>query len=304
VYFGFRYKKSDRFVRVSMYDDGAHGDGAASDGVFGAECPLLSLNVQYYIYAENAQTGAFSPERAEHEFYTIEPEIAAATPGDVFLNELTANNSNGLQNEQGKIRDWIELYNPTGQTLGLSHLYLSPTDTNLVKRQFPLDAIIAPHEHLLVWADNLNLNLVEQHTDFELSKSGESLFLSDGTNIYDEITFGIQAANHSMSRCPDGSGLFAETSTRTPRATNLCVSASHSPEAILEVRVLPNPTSQFLEIEASEPFSQACFYATDGRLCLITNQNQIDVSALKAGVYWLKVVFRDGRFVLRRVGKM
>ncbi len=304
VYLGFRYKKTDRFVRVPMFDDGVHGDGAGGDGVFGAECPLLSLSVQYYIYAENAQTGAFSPERAEHEFYTIQPEIEAAAPGEIMLNELTANNSDGLQNEQGKIRDWIEIYNPTGQTLGLSHLYLAPSDTNLLKWQFALDAIIAPQEHLLVWADNLNLNLVEQHTDFELSKSGESLFLSDGVNVYDQITFGVQAADHSMSRCPDGLGAFSETSARTPRATNLCVSASNSPETVPDVRVSPNPASQFIDIEASEPFSQACFYAADGRLCLVANQNHVDISGLKAGVYWLKVIFSDGRFALRRVGKM
>jgi len=105
AYLGFRYKKSERFIRIPLYDDGAHGDGASGDGVFGAECPLLSLNVQYYIYAENAQTGAFSPERAEHEFYSIEPEIAAAEQGEIFLNEVIANNLDGIQNEQGKIRD-------------------------------------------------------------------------------------------------------------------------------------------------------------------------------------------------------
>ncbi|MFN0216531.1 MAG: CotH kinase family protein [Saprospiraceae bacterium] len=304
VYLGFRYKKSDRFIRVPMYDDGAHGDGAAGDGVFGAQCPLFSLNVQYYIYAENTQTGAFSPERAEHEFYAIKPAITAAAPGEIFLNELTANNTDGLENEQGKIRDWIELYNATEQTLGLSQLYLTTTPANLGKWQFSEDAFIAPKERLLVWADNLNLDIVEQHTNFELSKSGESLYLSDGTNVYDEFTFGIQAENHSMSRCPDGLGAFSASSARTPRATNLCVSAAQNPNTAPDIRVLPNPAVQFLEIESAEPFLQACFYAADGRLCLVTGQKRVDVSALPSGIYWLKVIFPNERFVVRRVGKM
>jgi hypothetical protein len=304
VYLGYRYKKSDRFQRVPMYDDGAHGDGAAADGVFGAECPLLSLQIQYYIYAENAQTGAFSPVRAEHEFYEIKPAIAPATPGAIFLNELTANNSDGLQNEQGKIRDWIELYNPGNQTLGLAHLYLSSTDTSLDKWQFPEDAIIAPQEHLLVWADNLNLELLESHTNFELSKSGESLFLSDGALIYDQITFDAQTANQSMSRCPDGVGDFYETSSRTPRASNLCVSGTEQLQESLDVRIVPNPTRQLLDIEASEPFEQSLFYAADGRLCLRSPEKQVDLSSLPAGIYWLKVCFADGRFALRRVVKI
>ncbi len=304
VYLGYRYTKSDPFLRIAMYDDGAHGDGGIGDGVFGAECPLLSLDVQYYIYAENPQTGAFSPERAEHEFYTISPVIAAAAPGELFLNELTANNSDGIENEQGKIRDWLEIYNSTGQPLGLSHLYLSTASSNLVKWQFPPDAFIAPQERLLVWADDLDHKLLEHHTNFTLSKSGESLFLSDGANVYDEITFGVQTENHSMSRCPDGVGVFSETMVRTPRAMNLCVSASHNLEAAPEIQVSPNPTSQFLDIQSTESFLQACFYAADGRLCLVANQSQVDLSGLNAGLYWLKVIFSDGRFALRRIEKI
>ncbi len=54
-----------------MFDDGAHGDGAAGDNVYGASLPVSSLLIQYYIYAENTNVGAFSPVRAEHEFYSL-----------------------------------------------------------------------------------------------------------------------------------------------------------------------------------------------------------------------------------------
>lgn len=304
VYLGFRYKKTNRFVRVAMLDDGAHGDGAAGDGVFGADCPLFSVQVQYYIYAENAQTGAFLPARAEHEFFTIQSAVTPAADSDIFLNEVTANNADGLQNEQGKIRDWIEIYNATGQSLGLSHLFLSTSTANLSKWQFPADALIAPQERLLIWADNLNQNLVEPHTNFELSKSGESLFLNDGASIYDELVFGVQSLNHSMSRCPDGLGVFAESNMRTPRAMNLCVSGLQNPGAAPELRIAPNPAAQTLRLETEIPFTQAYFYAEDGRLCLQTTESLVNISGLQAGVYWLKVVFPDGRFAIRRLGKM
>ncbi len=68
----FRRNQSEVFQKVPMYDDGKHGDGTSGDGVFGAFLPLGSSEMQYYIFAENKQAAMFSPERAAHEFYTVE----------------------------------------------------------------------------------------------------------------------------------------------------------------------------------------------------------------------------------------
>lgn len=304
VYLGYRYHRADRFVRVPMYDDGAHRDGAAGDGVFGADCPLLSLEVQYYCYAENAQTGTFLPERAEHEFLSIQPQIAAAAPGEVVINEITANNSDGIRNEKGKVRDWIELYNTTDKALGLSHLYLSNKTTELTQWQFPASAFIGPREHLLVWADDLDVPLLEHHTNFDLSKSGETLLLSDGNALYNEVSFSTQAANHAFGRCPDGTGAFADLSERSPRTANRCVSATQQPDADAVVGLRPNPAGDLLEIQSEKPIVQVDFYSADGRLCLQTAQTRVDVSQLVTGVYWLKLSFPGGRYAVRRMVKM
>lgn len=71
VYLGYRLKSTDNFVRISMFDDGNHGDGAANDGIFGASANMIPDQSQFYIYAENDNVGIFSPERAEHEFYIL-----------------------------------------------------------------------------------------------------------------------------------------------------------------------------------------------------------------------------------------
>jgi hypothetical protein len=48
-----------------MLDDGAHGDGAAGDNVYGVSLLVNSLSIQYYIYAENTNSGAFPlPEQS------------------------------------------------------------------------------------------------------------------------------------------------------------------------------------------------------------------------------------------------
>ncbi|MBL0175462.1 MAG: CotH kinase family protein [Ignavibacteria bacterium] len=57
------------FRKTPMFDDGAHGDGRARDGVYGARIANAKPGTQYYIYAENKDAGAFSPERAEHAWH-------------------------------------------------------------------------------------------------------------------------------------------------------------------------------------------------------------------------------------------
>ena len=69
AYVGYRTDTTIKFTRVQMYDDGLHGDGAANDNVFGGTVPATAYSGQYYLYAENANAGIFSPARAEHEFY-------------------------------------------------------------------------------------------------------------------------------------------------------------------------------------------------------------------------------------------
>lgn len=304
VYLGYRYKKTDRFVRVTMYDDGAHGDGAAGDNVFGADCPLNSLHVQYYIYAENSNTGAFSPERAEYEFYSIEPTITAAANNELAINELTANNETGTENEKGKIRDWLEVVNLTNKPLGLSQLYLSNDPAELDKWVFPADAFIQPNEHLLLWADDLDETYIDLHTNFNLSKSGGSLILSNGATIFDEVTFDEQSEDHSYSRCTDATGPFQATSTRTPRAVNLCTSGTDAPVYFSDLALLPNPASATVTIKTSEPVQLVQVFNLNGQILLETNQLQLNIAALPPGLYWVKASGDEEEFTVRKLVKM
>jgi hypothetical protein len=75
VFVKIRANYFGKFVATQLYDDGAHNDGAAADGVYGNDVLIASANNEYYIYAENADAAKFAPERAEHEFY----RFAAAT---------------------------------------------------------------------------------------------------------------------------------------------------------------------------------------------------------------------------------
>ena len=71
VWLGKRMNTAAKFVRIPMMDDGLHEDGAAGDGVYGAQVTLSGDSIQFYFYAENNEAGIFSPARAEHEFHSV-----------------------------------------------------------------------------------------------------------------------------------------------------------------------------------------------------------------------------------------
>ena len=76
VYLGYRFDVTNKFTRIAMYDDGLHNDGAADDDLFGTSLTMETSDGQYYIYAENDNAGMFSPQRAEHEFYSISSNVS------------------------------------------------------------------------------------------------------------------------------------------------------------------------------------------------------------------------------------
>jgi hypothetical protein len=88
VYFAYRNDSTLKFSRTAMFDDGLHNDGAANDQVYGISFTMGSDYAQYYVYAENASAGLFSPARAEHEFYDLPgsaPVISGINEQSTFL---------------------------------------------------------------------------------------------------------------------------------------------------------------------------------------------------------------------------
>lgn len=289
VFLGYRYSKADRFTRVAMFDDGAHDDAAANDNVYGVALPLNSLSVQYYIYAENANTGAFSPERAEHEFYNINPTINTATGSQVVINEVTSNNNSGIANENGKFKDWIELYNTTNQPLGLSGLYLTGTTSDLMKWNFPGKSLIQPNEHLLVWIDDLDKTYLDLHANFNLNALGDAVVLTNGTTVLDSVSFSSQPANTAIGRCADGSGFLGAVASRTPRMVNDCTTGV-AEEGRISVSIYPNPTSSVLQLQTDEQVVSVEVYDVNGNRLIATTDKQMNVKGLAAGSYLIKLM--------------
>lgn len=209
VWLYFRDKAYGRFTVRQMFDDGAHGDGTAGDGVYGAVTTNYPAGnkIHYYIEARAAnaaQAARFSPARAERQTHSYRVGLASAANSPVVLNEFMAANASALADPQGEFDDWIELRNITDQEVDLTGRYLSDEPNNPRKWQFPAGTTIPPDGYLIVWADEDGKATPGLHASFKLDKSGEALFLTDTDANYnavlDSIVFGAQEADRSYGR--------------------------------------------------------------------------------------------------------
>jgi hypothetical protein len=276
VLLGYRNNSRGIFQKIQMFDDGLHNDSLAGDHVYGASIVPSGNIVQYFIYSENDSAGAFSPERAEYEFYSLQTKIDR---GEIAINEMCD--------------DWIELFNNTGETMQLKGVYFSDDRDVMNKWQFP-DTTIASKEYLIVWTDkNLENNL---HTNFTINSSGGGLYLANPAfDIIDSMIYGKGESGKSIGRYPNGVGDFVYMPKTFAYSNNIVTSAGY------EVLIYPNPAIENVTLEyknTEQPISVEVYDAS-GRSVLYreyesqrSNMNacseSINISALLKGFYIVK----------------
>ena len=305
VLLGYRSSVEDAFVRIPMFDDGLNNDGAANDGVYGVSIEITNSFTQYYIYAENSNIGMFSPQRAEHEYYTILANTVNPMLGNLVINEFMASNNTTQADQNGEFDDWIELYNNGTVALDLEGYSLSDDFVDLQQWVFPTGVSIQPNDYLIVWADKDDAQ-TGLHASFKLSSASESIFLSDDSGtIIDEVTYIDQSPDISYGRFPNGTGPF-QLMTPTFDAENNGVSSAedvlyHS----IEIQVFPNPTKDMITIITDKQLSTVQVYDLSGRLVKehIPNQKEfnLDLNSLENGLYLLRAITKDHLGAIQRI---
>nr|WP_320014849.1 CotH kinase family protein [uncultured Desulfobacter sp.] len=250
------YRQSGGFVKVPMFDDGNHQDGAENDGLYGVSISIGSGDLDYYIYAENSSAAAFSPMRAEYEFYTA---YVTDTPGSIVINEFMADNQSSVTDQNDEYDDWIELYNNTDTDISLEGWYLSDDAAEPNLWVFP-DVSIPANGYLIVWADK-DEKQDGLHADFKLSASGETILLSSpDLTLMDQVDFEEQSPDLSMARFPNGTGEFTQM-TPTFLAENTLISGDLNDDGIVDLSDL-NILKQFFR--QSSDNCEECDLDNDG----------------------------------------
>lgn len=298
LYLNYRYDKEDKFTSVLMYDDGLHNDSLAGDGLYAASFTVSVSKVQYYVYADNSVAGAFSPARAEHEFYTLNAYAQEINVGEVVINEFMATNKTIASDETDTFEDWIELYNNASTSINLFGHHLSDDRDNLGKFTFPKNTMIAPKGYLAIWADEDATTKTFVHCNFKLSGAGEAIYLSNANGVLlDSIVFGAQLVDESMGRCPNGLGAFYHIVKPTFQRANYCVGVDVvSDESYgLQMDISPNPADGELSISTSSNIfagQEMYIYSVTGVLMYhdrLSASNKINTSLWNNGIYMLKI---------------
>lgn len=101
--------------------------------------------------------------------------VMATTP---IISEFLTSNSDGLRDSDGESSDWIEIYNPTSQSIDLNGWRLTDSVGDLNEWTFPT-LVLAPNDFVTVFASGKNRAVAGQqlHTNFKLSSNGDYLAL-------------------------------------------------------------------------------------------------------------------------------
>ncbi|MGD8499463.1 MAG: chitobiase/beta-hexosaminidase C-terminal domain-containing protein, partial [Phycisphaerales bacterium] len=113
------------------------------------------------------------------------------------ISEFMASNGSKMPLEEGELldedgdsSDWIEVYNPTDETVNLGGWHLTNDADNLDGWEFPNGIRLDPGQFLIVFASGKNRTIAgaELHTSFSLDIEGEYLALvhSDGVTVVHE----------------------------------------------------------------------------------------------------------------------
>ncbi|MGA2862971.1 MAG: lamin tail domain-containing protein [Verrucomicrobiota bacterium] len=128
----------------------------------------------------------------------------------LWLNELQADNYSGITNRAGQRTPWLELYNPSSNTLSLTGLYLANNYSNLTQWAFPTNSSIYPGQFMVIFADGqTNLSTTnELHASFVLPSLTGSLALSRLFNgqpqVLDYLDYANLAPDYAYGSFPDG----------------------------------------------------------------------------------------------------
>jgi hypothetical protein len=103
----------------------------------------------------NSPNRRASRRRRARMFELLEPRLVM-TGNNPVITEFMASNDSTINDGRGVSADWIEIHNPTSQTINLAGWHLTDESDNLDKWTFPSlpQSVLDPGEYLVVFASN------------------------------------------------------------------------------------------------------------------------------------------------------
>ena len=226
-------------------------------------------------------------------------------PNDLVINEFVATNDSigGVEEPDGGVSDWIELYNNTDQDITLNqHFYLSDDIDFLKKWNFKDTVVITANDYLIVWADR---DIHEQgiHTNFKINKSGGDLFLTyEDLTIIDQVNYEQQELNKGYARVPNGTGDFVIQDMTFANNNNGIVGVKDI-KIKNKVFIYPNPAQSYINLQSELLIEELYIFNAQGQRqkYLSKPTSLIDISDIPEGVYYINIIFANHTQLLKLI---
>ena len=205
----------------------------------------------------------------------VEVTSNTATDTNVIINEIMAANIDVYLDPSQNYGSWIELYNPTNQSVTLGGLYISDDPSNLKKHRLKADYGALPangyalitFDHYEVWTP-----YAVRQIDDKLDCEGGIIIISDGNNIIAQQNYPQAIARTSYARTKDGEGEWGITGNPSPGASNQAAGGFATEQ--LAAPVVDKDAQLFtgmMQVCVNIPDGATLRYTTDGTAPTLSN---------------------------------
>ncbi|HAK97295.1 MAG TPA: hypothetical protein DCM87_20475 [Planctomycetes bacterium] len=214
----FRYQgDAEPQPAILMQDDGAHGDGAAGDGLWAGTIPAQGeRGVEFRVIAYRGAAVDIEPDT---QWIAYMSGRTAVPP--LVITEILPKNLANLANSNGDFGDWVELYNASTADIALDGYYLTDNYRRPHKWAFPLGLVLGAGARRLVWCDEDEAapGVEELHAAFQINGDHEEIFLADRGGLFNGFFFSDEIEDVSIGLVGDR-GPLARFLKPTPGAAN------------------------------------------------------------------------------------
>ena len=144
----------------------------------------------------------------------------AQSAKSIVINEIMVSNAGVVMSPAYNFDGWIELYNPTEESVNLSGMYLSDNASNLKHWKMPADIGTIPAKRfLVVWLGSADIK--KNQAPFKLDCDGGTIYLSDARGqLIVSQNYPKAMSRTAWARKTDGGSEWGWTASPTPGATN------------------------------------------------------------------------------------
>ena len=193
----------------------------------------------------------------------------------LVINELMASNAGVVMSPAINFDSWIEVYNPSDQTVNLGGMYLSDDANNLKKWQMPSDMGKVPAKGFkVIWLGSNDIKLGRnqdpvgtKQAPFKLDCDGGTIYLSDNNgSLVTSEEYPSALSRTAWARTTDGGNDWGWTANATPEASNTTAIFANQRLDAPKVSVDSKLFTSSLTINVKIPEGARLAYTTNGSL--------------------------------------